>query len=404
MRIAWTTLALLGGLFSNPSLALAQVPLTLAEALARAREQAPQIVSARLATEESRARLAGASHLQSNPDLDAGIGTRQGSGGRSTDIDIGLGQLFEPGSRRASRRNMAAAGIEQSMASSDEVTRTVLLETATLFLRALQLAERIRLLDRSLELANNVLQIADRRFQAGDVAVLDVNIARAAAARIRAERQDLVAERAIVIGELRELLQLEEDVDLRGDLPAAAQIDRAALTDAVGRRPELRALEAAIREAESEQQFGSSFKRADYGFSARYEREEGDNIVLGGLTLTLPVFSKGQGPTAAGLARASRLKAELSAARIRIGIEVQAALQAYDSRAEAVRILEREALPELDENDSLATRSFEVGQLGLAELLLIRREIIDTRTQYVDALLEAALARVELDARAGVLR
>ena len=404
MRVAWITLALIAASLSNATVAVAQVPLTLPEALARARERAPQIVSARLAIEESRARLAGAEHLQSNPDFDAGIGNRQGSGTRSTDLDIGIGQSFEPGSRRASRRDMAAAGIEQSTANVDEVTRTVLLDTATLFLRGLQLSERVRLLDRSLELANNVLQIADRRFQAGDVAVLDVNIARSAAARIRAERQGVMAERAIVIGELRELLQLEDEIELRGDLPAAAQVDRATITDAASRRPELRALEAAIREAEAEQQFGRSFTRADYGFAARYQREEGDNIILGGLTLTLPMFSKGQEPIAAGLARASRLRAELNAARIRIGIEVQAALQAYDIRAEAVRILERDALPGLDESVTLATRSFEVGQIGLAELLLIRREIIDTRTQYVEALLEAALARVELDARAGVLR
>ena len=404
MRVAWTTLALIAALLSNATLAVAQVPLTLAEALARARERAPQIVSARLAIEESRARLAGADHLQSNPDFDAGIGNRQGSGTRSTDIDIGIGQSFEPGSRRASRRDMAAAGIEHSTAKVDEVTRTVLLESATLFLRGLQLSERLRLLDRSLELANNVLQIADRRFQAGDVAVLDVNIARSAAARIRAERQGVVAERAIVVGGLRELLQLEDEIELRGDLPPAAQVDRATITDAASRRPELRALEAAIREAEAEQQFGRSFTRADYGVAARYQREEGDNNILGGLTLTLPMFSKGQEPIAAGLARASRLRAELNAARIRIGIEVQAALQAYDSRAEAVRILERDALPGLDESVTLATRSFEVGQIGLAELLLIRREIVDTRTQYVDALLEAALARIELDARAGVLR
>lgn len=404
MRVAWTTLALISALSSNARVAEAQVPLTLAEALARARERAPQIVSARLAIDEARARLAGASHLQSNPEFDAGVGNRQGSGARATEIDIGFGQSFEPGRRRASRRDMAAAGIEQSTASAEEVTRTVLLDSATLFLRGLQLGERVRLLDRSLELASSVLQIADRRFQAGDVAVLDVNIARSAAARISAERQGVVAERAIVIGELRELLQHEDDIELRGDLPSAAQVDRAAIIDAASRRPELRALEAAIREADAEQEFGRSFTRADYGFAARYEREEGDNVVFGGLTLTLPMFSKGQGPVAAGLARATRLKAELTAARIRIGIEVTAALQAYDSRAEAVRILEREALPGLDESVTLATRSFEVGQIGLAELLLIRREIIDTRTQYVDALLDAALARIELDARAGVLR
>ena len=53
---------------------------------------------------------------------------------------------------------------------------------------------------------------------------------------------------------------------------------------------------------------------------------------------------------------------------------------------------------------TLTTRSFEVGQLGLPELLLIRREILDTRSQYLDALLEAALARVDLDASAALLR
>jgi len=404
MRVAWNTLTFAVIFACGSQVSFAQGTLTLSEALALARERAPDVVSARLAIEESRAKLAGASHRQSNPEADFGAGNRQGSGTRSTDLDIGVGQSFEPGRRRDSRRAMATAGIEQATATVDEVTRRVLLETARLFLRGVQLAERMRLLDRSSELAANVLDIADRRFRAGDVAILDVNIARAAAARIRAERHGVAAERAAVIGELRELLQLEEEVDLQGDIPKAVDVDQSVVNDAVARRPELQAIEAAIREAEAEQQFGRSFTRADYGLGVRYQREEGDDIILGGLTLTLPMFSKGQEPIAAGLARASRLKADLSAARIRIGIEVQAALTAYRSRVEAVRTLEREALPGLGENDGLAARSFEVGQIGLAELLLIRREIIDTRFQYLDALLEAALARVELDARAGVLR
>ena len=73
--------------------------LTLADVLARAREQAPQIVSARLAVEETRGRLLGASlRLQSNPEIDAGLGNRQGTGSRFTDFELGAGQTFEPGS------------------------------------------------------------------------------------------------------------------------------------------------------------------------------------------------------------------------------------------------------------------------------------------------------------------
>lgn len=404
MRVAWRTLALVAVFAAGASTAWAQVPLTLSEALARARERAPQITIARLAIEEARARLAGTTHLQSNPALDFAVGNRQGNGERSTDLDVGVAQSFEPGHRRSSRQAMANASIAHSLASLEEVTRATLLETATLFLRSLQLSERVRLLDRSLELADNILQIADRRFRAGDVAILEVHIARSAAARIKSERQGIVAERIMIVGELTELLQFDQDVAPQGDLPAASNVDASLVADATSRRPEIRVLEAALQEAQAEEQFGRSFGRVEYGFGARYQREEHNNIILGGLTLTLPMFSKGQEPIAAGLARANRLKAELEATRIRIGIEVRTALAAYQSRVEAVQVLERDALPGLDESVTLATRSFEVGQIGLAELLLIRREIIDTRVQYLDALLEAAIARVELDARAGVLR
>ena len=127
-------------------------------------------------------------------------------------------------------------------------------------------------------------------------------------------------------------------------------------------------------------------------------------IITGGMTVTLPMFSKGQEQRAVGSARAARLRAELDAARARVQLEVRAAFEAYDRRLAAVRILEAEAIPGLDENEQLTTRSFEVGQLGLPDLLLIRRAIFDTRSEYLAALLEAALARIDLDASAGVLR
>ena len=122
------------------------------------------------------------------------------------------------------------------------------------------------------------------------------------------------------------------------------------------------------------------------------------------MTVTLPMVSKGQEQRAVGSARAARLRAELDAARSRVQIEVRAAFDAYTRRLSAVRLLETDAIPGLDENEQLTTRSFEVGQLGLPELLLIRREILDTRSQYLEALLEAALARIDLDASAAILR
>jgi cobalt-zinc-cadmium efflux system outer membrane protein len=87
-----------------------------------------------------------------------------------------------------------------------------------------------------------------------------------------------------------------------------------------------------------------------------------------------------------------------------VRLEVQSNFKAYERRLAALRILETDALPGMDENQALTTRSYEVGQIGLPELLLLRREILDTRLQYIDALLDAALTRIDLDSAAGVLR
>ena len=381
------------------------VRLTMGDALTRAREQAPRIVAARLVIEEAKGRLLGASQrFQNNPELEAGVGRRGSDTGGSTEVELGIQQLFEPSARRNARMAAAQEAIAQGSAGVDDATRVVMAETAIAFLRGVHAEERVKLLTAAEALATQIFAAADRRFKAGDIAVLDVNIARGSLARVRAEKQGAMAARTSAIGELKQLLGLDGDVSLDGSLPVPAEADLTLMLNAAAQRPELRQLEAAIREAEAEARLGSTFKKPDIGVAARYEREEGDNVLLGGITITLPPFAKGQELFAVGTARGTRLRHELESTRLRIQTEVRAAFDAYRLRVEAVRVLQTDALPTLDENEQLTTRSFEVGQLGLPELLLIRREILDTRFQYLDTLLEAALARIELHASAAVLR
>jgi cobalt-zinc-cadmium efflux system outer membrane protein len=405
MRMGTRTIAVCAIVCCHASLGEAQRTLTLPDVLARAREQAPQIVSARLAMEEARGRLLGASlRFQENPEITGALGNRSGPGGRFTDYELGFGQALAPGARRDARIASAEAAIAQSSANVDEVTRVVLRDAASAYYRALHANERIRLLNASYELAASVYATADRRFKAGDIAVLDVNIARASLARVRAEREAAEASKTLALGELRQLLRVDADVIVDGSLPSPGGANLDVALEAMSQRPELRALEAEIAEAEADERVGASFSKPQYGLGLRYSREEGDQIVLGAMTLTVPMFSKGQEQRVVSTARASRLRAELTAARARVQQEVRSAFDAYNRHLAAVRVLETDAIPGMDENEQLTARSFEVGQLGLPELLLIRREILDTRAQYLDALLEAALARTNLDASAAILR
>lgn len=406
MRIESRAVAVCAAVCLQTGIASAQQrTVTLAEVLTLAREQAPQIVSARLAQEETRGRLVGASlRFQANPEVEAGLGSRQAASDRLIDFEVGLGQTFEPRSRRSARMSGANAVMAQSAAGVDETTRIVLRAAATAYYRALHARERIRLLTATGQIAADLYSVADRRFKAGDMAVLSVNIARASLARVRAELEAAEATKALVVGELKQLLRIEEDVVVEGRLAGTGEADLSVALQAASQRPEIRALEAGVQEAEAELRLGRSFIKPGYGLGVKYSREEGDHIVLGGVTLTLPVFSNGQELRAVGAARAARLRAERDGARTRVHTEVRAAFEAYRRRLAAVGVLEADAIPGLDENETLTTRSFEVGQLGMPELLLIRREILDTRSQYLDALLEAALARIDLDASAAILR
>jgi cobalt-zinc-cadmium efflux system outer membrane protein len=323
---------------------------------------------------------------------------------RYTDFELGMAQMFEPGARRSARIDGTNAALALSTANIEEVTRSVLRLAASAYYRAVHANERIRLLTRSYDVASSVYTTADRRFRSGDIAVLDVNIARASRARVAADREAAEADRSLATAEIRRLLRIDGEVIVEGSLPQLNEADLTAALQSAGQRPDIRMLEAGIREAEAELRLGSSFSRPEYGVGIKYSREEGDQIVLGGMKVTLPMFSKGQEQRVTGAARAARLRADLEAARSRVQLEVRATFAAYSRRLAALRLLETEAVPGLDENEQLTTRSFEVGQIGLPDLLLIRREILDTRAQYLDALLEAALAKIDLDASAALLR
>jgi cobalt-zinc-cadmium efflux system outer membrane protein len=138
--------------------------------------------------------------------------------------------------------------------------------------------------------------------------------------------------------------------------------------------------------------------------TTRYKRDTGDNVYQGGIKLTLPVFSRGQELQAVGSARASRIRLEMETLRNAVQHEVSSSYETYESRVQASSELERGALPSLTDNETLSKRSYEEGEIGVAELLLIRKETLDTRLAYVNSLLEAKLAEIELQFRAGVLR
>jgi len=383
------------------------VTLTLDEALARAREQAPGVLVGRARIEEARGRVVGARiRHRDNPTIDASTGPRSTEAGTLMDFDIGVSQVFETGGQRAARMAGAEAAVSREQAATAEAMRLALRDVGVAFLRLQHAQDRRALLDGAEGVAIDVVKVANRRYAAGDIAILDVNVARTAQARARAARMAAEADRIEAAGLLQRLLGLERSVlpIAGGSLGLERRSDLPALVAGVENRPDLQALRAEIADAQADAQLGRAMGRPDLGVGARYKHEEGHRAILGEVTLTLPVFARGQELQATGSARASRLRLQLDAAHAAAVSEVESAYAAYETRRAAVAAFEQDALAGLDENERLAQRSFDVGQISLPELLSIRRELVETRLEYLDRLLDASEAAIAQEAIAGVLR
>ena len=186
-----------------------QQGITLAQVLARARADAPQVLSAVARIEEARAQMIGARlRARDNPVIDATIGPRSSDSRRTTDWELTGAQVFEPSSRRTARIRSAQTAVERDTATADDTRRRALEAAASLFYRVLQARERASLMGAAESLAQQMVDIAQRRYRAGDIAVLDVNIATAALSRTRADRRIAEADERGSVGELRVVLDL----------------------------------------------------------------------------------------------------------------------------------------------------------------------------------------------------
>lgn len=382
-----------------------ETSLSLSQSLAIARERAPGLIAARARVVEAQAALVGASMRLDNPELDGSFGPRfADDASRQFDFGIGLSQQFENGARRKARTAAATEGVAAAEARLLAAEREVLRDVGVAFLDAQFLQRQHALLLDAVTIAADAQQIAERRFALGDVAALDVNAAKVERARLEAERHVIDAQRLGALGALGQLLGATTvpTVEPVGEQPARRQLSE--LLKALNSRPELRAIDAEIRQAEARVALASASKSALWGVNARYERDEGDHVVMGGLTVTLPAFNKGQDINAEATARVAALRLERAALANSWALLVRARLLVLEAQGRALEVIERDALPAALDNETLARRSYETGQIRLIDWIVLRREAMQVRREQLDRLRDIAIASVELDAVAGVIQ
>lgn len=376
--------------------------LTFEEALRRARESAPAVVTARLAIEEARGHALGARlPIFSNPVVELEQGRRSGDV-PFNDYGVAIAQDIDLPQRRTARIAAATAAIAQEEQRARDVERELVRDVARSFLLATGAREQADAAERALQLAEQAVEIAERRFAAGDVAQLDVNLARTAVVRARTERSTASAAMRAHVTSLQVLLGIDQPLAITGPRYDFAALDFPDFVAEIASLPQVRILDAAIAEAEADLRLGRTLAWPEFGVRIAHGREEGDRVTTGGVGISLPMFNRGQAAVAVSIARLARLRSERDALMRAIEAEVRGAFDSYETLRRASVQYQRELLPLLEENERLALESYDVGQIGFSDLLLVRREVLDARRALIDQLIATRLAEVALRTQSGV--
>ncbi|MCA9631188.1 MAG: TolC family protein [Myxococcales bacterium] len=385
-------------------------PLTLEAALSTARQNSPLVAAARLRIGEARGDLTGASILLvDNPELAATAGPRlPGTAGSETtaDVAVGIEQRFETGGQRRHRIDRAQAEIEAASASAEDIQRVIDLAVARTFYGALVAERRLALLEENEGLARQLHEIARRRLDAGEGKPLEVSTARIRLAEAQRKTSATRAERQAATVRLAELLGLAPSTQLAlgGELPGdeAAPTADVLVTRAMGLRPDFVSAAHETDAARAAADLAEAEAWPDIGVGVFYGREENNDIVTAGLRVPIPLFDRNQGSRARDRAAWQRRAAERDALRLSVESEVRRALIAYEHARSALQIYDAEVLRAQQESLGLLQRAFEAGDVGIPDVIVVQREVIEGREGYLDARLDLAHARAALLAAAGI--
>lgn len=391
--------------------------LTLADVLAAAEQANPELLAARaaLAAAEGESRDA-AALLYHNPEITLERTRRKamdsdGIGARFRESALGLAQPLEiagqPGHRReAARRSLAAVRAE-----IQDTRVRVRAEVEAAFARVLLLQRRLVSEEQNMQLAEQAAAAVGKRVDAGEDSRLDGNLARVEAERARNQvstvREQLIEARA----RLAALVQLAPSQlpEAVGELPEGISGYR--LEDLLLRaaeRPGLRALSEREAAAESRLRLerASVFPDVTVGLTSAREGapEIRERLTTLSVTLPLPLFNRnrsgiGRATTERDLAQIERRAALRNGeAAIRELWQRLASLEARLSR------LANAVLPKLDENFNLSTKAYRAGEIGILQLVLVNRQALDARRDFLEALGEFTQVRIALEQAAGVHR
>lgn len=252
-------------------------------------------------------------HLRPNPDFNLSADGTQIAPSRGvwqpfagTFVSPGISQLFERRNKRNLRLEVAKQGTAIGAAQAADTDRTLLFNVRSAFVGVLQAKAVLRLAQDNLEYYDKILKVSRDRFDAGDIARIDLD-------RLELGRLQYESDLQTALVNLRttkiNLLALLDDrrpidsFDVEGPFDFSAEIlsNDDYRKDALDARPDLRAAVLSVQQAQSSYKLAVADGSTDptigvwFTHNGSFNNPDALNTVGASVSIPLRIFDRNQG-------------------------------------------------------------------------------------------------------------
>jgi cobalt-zinc-cadmium efflux system outer membrane protein len=321
---------------------------------------------------------------------------------------FGVSQTLEFPGRRSLRGKIASSESREVLADRDLLRLEIVLQVKEAFYRVLLSEERLKYAVQDLELARDFQQKAQAKYEAGDVARLEV--ARAGVEASKAATALKLAGNEVLLAKARLNYLLGrakfDPLEIQGDLVRVpVPIDREALVErALGSRPEVARVQASLQKESRRKSDAALSYLPDFDLSLSRHRLAGETTTWD-FTLSFPIplffWQPARGRIAEARAAIRSLERQSEDLMNRISLEVGEACFNARTAAEQIALFETEILAQAEDVYELVLFSFQEGETSGIELIEARRSLLEARRAYADALYGHSLTIAVLERSVG---
>ncbi len=317
---------------------------------------------------------------------------------------LGLSQPFEFPGKQSVRGKIASKESDELLADIDLLKLDLTFQVKQAFYGLLLAQEKLTYAQRNQELAQDFLNKAELKHEAGDVAQVEVLRAKVEAAtaanEVRAVANDVRLAKATlnyllfrkkyapieIVGKLK-----QDPIKLDFDL----LLQRALIT-----RPEMRKIAFSLEREHLQKKSATMSYLPDLELGINRHRVEGEGSWWD-VTLSMPIplffWQPKKGEIAEAEANINAIQKEADHIKNTINLEVEEAYMNAITAENQIQLYETEILSQAEEVYNMFLFSYQEGEIGSIELIAARRTLLESARSYADALFnyEAAVAALE---------